>query len=86
MEDEKNTITKKDPASKRSNTEGTQKSSNKKASLKSEFKKIIWPNKQELRKQTITVIVTSIIIGAIIFGMDSGYTGLQSLVLRLIGS
>ena len=52
---------------------------------RAEFKKIIWPNKTELRKQTVTVIITSIIMGAVIFGIDSVFTGAQSLILRLLG-
>ncbi|MCD7841514.1 MAG: preprotein translocase subunit SecE [Lachnospiraceae bacterium] len=38
--------------------------------LKSEFKKIIWPDKTTLAKQTGTVIVVSIILGVIIAMLD----------------
>lgn len=34
--------------------------------VKAEFKKIIWPNKEELKKQTIAVIVVSVVLGAFI--------------------
>jgi preprotein translocase subunit SecE len=37
---------------------------------KGEFDKIIWPSREELVKQTLTVIVTSLMIGAIIASMD----------------
>ncbi|MCL1936057.1 MAG: preprotein translocase subunit SecE [Defluviitaleaceae bacterium] len=37
---------------------------------KGEFKKITWPTKKELIKQSITVIITSTIFGIVIFGMD----------------
>ena len=40
------------------------------ADHKSEFKKITWPNRKILTKQTITVIFISIIVGIIIFGYD----------------
>jgi preprotein translocase subunit SecE len=39
--------------------------------LRGEFTKIIWVSRQELLKQTITVVMVSLIIGVIIFGMDS---------------
>ncbi|MBQ8640334.1 MAG: preprotein translocase subunit SecE [Lachnospiraceae bacterium] len=34
--------------------------------VKAEFKKIIWPNKEELKKQTTAVIVVSVVLGAFI--------------------
>jgi len=37
---------------------------------KGEFGKITWPTKEEMVKQTITVIISCAIIAAIIFGMD----------------
>lgn len=37
---------------------------------KAEFKKITWPTKKVLIKQTITVIIISIIVGLIIFSYD----------------
>lgn len=51
---------------------------------KAEFKKIIWPSREDLLKQTVTVIIVSILVGAIIFGMDSiyniGYTQFVNLL------
>ena len=46
--------------------------------IKAEFKKIIWPDKQTVAKQTLAVVVISVILGIIIaildfifkFGMD----------------
>lgn len=40
------------------------------AEHKAEFKKITWPSKKVLVKQTITVIFISIIVGIIIYGYD----------------
>lgn len=40
------------------------------AEYRGEFKKITWPTKKELTKQTITVIITCIIIAIIIFLYD----------------
>ncbi len=41
--------------------------------IKGEFRKIIWPSRKDLTKQTITVIVTSLIIGVIIVAFDGIY-------------
>lgn len=52
------------------NTEKTKKSSWFK-NLKAEFKKVIWPDKKTLAKQTVAVTVCSIVIGAIIAIIDA---------------
>ena len=39
--------------------------------LKAEFSKIIWPNKDDLVKQTVAVTVVSVILGALITIVDS---------------
>jgi preprotein translocase subunit SecE len=38
--------------------------------LKGEFKKIIWPDRKTLAKQTITVIFVSLVVGALITVID----------------
>jgi len=38
--------------------------------LKAEFRKIIWPNKQDLVKQTTAVVVVSVALGVIIALLD----------------
>lgn len=38
--------------------------------LKMEFGKIIWPDRESLVKQTIAVLLVSIVLGLIIFGLD----------------
>lgn len=39
--------------------------------LKTEFKKIVWPDKETLAKQSVAVITVSIILGLIIFLLDN---------------
>ena len=39
--------------------------------LKAEFKKIIWPDKKTLLKQTVAVISCSVLLGVIIWALDS---------------
>ncbi len=38
--------------------------------LKAEFKKIIWPNKDALIKQTTTVVIVTFILGVLIAAVD----------------
>ncbi len=38
--------------------------------LKSEFKKIIWPDKEALSKQAVAVISVTVILGLIIYVLD----------------
>ena len=38
--------------------------------IKSEFRKIVWPDKSTLTKETITVVVVSVILGVIISLLD----------------
>ena len=40
--------------------------------IKSEFHKIIWPSRESLFKQSVAVVVVSVIIGAIIAVIDRG--------------
>ena len=39
--------------------------------LKTEFNKIIWPDKEELMKQSVAVVIVTVILGALIFGLDA---------------
>ena len=38
--------------------------------LKSEFKRCTWPKKEDLAKQSVLVIVVSVLLGVIIAGID----------------
>ncbi|MCF2643116.1 MAG: preprotein translocase subunit SecE [Lachnospiraceae bacterium] len=40
------------------------------AGLKAEFKKIIWPTKESLAKQTTAVVIVSVVVGLIITLLD----------------
>lgn len=63
-------------------TESSEKNSF--ADYKAEFKKIVWPSRADVGKSTVTVIVTSLIVGVIITCMDfvfsAGYDALISLI------
>ncbi len=51
------------------NTENPQKKSAFKG-IKSEFKKIIWPDKESLTKQTAAVVAVTVVLGIIISIID----------------
>ncbi|MBN2221898.1 MAG: preprotein translocase subunit SecE [Vallitaleaceae bacterium] len=49
--------------------------------VKSEFKKIVWPNSKTLIKNTYTVIVVSLVIGGLVAAIDAGF---QTIIYDLI--
>ena len=55
------------------------------AEYKAEFKKIIWPSRPEVIKKTATVVVTSLIVGVIIFCMDTAFSAGYGAIIGLIG-
>lgn len=48
---------------------------------KSEFKKVVWPTKKQLINNTMIVIAALVIIGLIIFGLDTLFISLSKVVL-----
>lgn len=50
-------------------------------SLKAEFKKVVWPNKETIIKETTAVVVVTVILGAIIALLDFVIkTGLDKII------
>ena len=50
-------------------------------STKAEFKKVVWPTKKQLFNNTLLVIVALVVIGLIIFGLDTLFAYLAKFVL-----
>lgn len=50
-------------------------------SVKSEFKKIIWPDKKSLVKQSVSVIIISVVLGGVIALLDLGIQYVINLIL-----
>lgn len=48
---------------------------------KSEFKKVVWPTRKQLINNTLIVIAALVIIGLIIFGLDTLFISLSKVVL-----
>lgn len=48
--------------------------------IRVELKKVIWPNRTQLINNTITVLAFCLVVGAIIWVADFGFTGLADLV------
>ncbi len=77
MEENKNvqtaTETTKDDKKKaaKKNDKGDKKKGKFFAEHKAELKKVTWPTKDELVKETVTVIIVSLLVGVIIFCMDT---------------
>lgn len=49
--------------------------------MKAEFKKIIWPDKESLAKQSLAVVVATLVLGVIISLLDTGIKFLIELVI-----
>lgn len=49
--------------------------------VKSEFKKIIWPSKESLTKESVAVIVTTIVLGGVVALLDLGIQYLINSIL-----
>ena len=50
--------------------------------VKAEFKKIVWPKRDDVIKQAIAVITSSIVLGAIIFALDLVFKILLNFVIK----
>ena len=50
--------------------------------IKTEFKKIVWPTKDDIIKQTIAVITSSVVIGVIISILDFIFKVLLNFVIK----
>lgn len=49
--------------------------------VKSEFKKIVWPTKEETLKYTGVVIATSVIVSLIVYALDLIFASLLNLIV-----
>ncbi len=52
---------------------------------KTEIKKVVWPNKQELINSTIVVFITVLVISIIIGVVDSIFSKLFQFLMHLLG-
>ena len=50
--------------------------------LQAEFKKVIWPDKQTLVKQTVAVVSITAVVGVLIAVIDSGVLQLLNLLIK----
>ena len=48
---------------------------------KSEFKKVVWPTKKQLINNTAIVIAALVVVGLVIFGLDTAFVSLAELVI-----
>ena len=54
--------------------------------MKSELKKVVWPNKKTVLKNTGTVLLCSLVIGACIWIFDFAAMSAVDLILKLFGA
>lgn len=51
---------------------------------KAEFRKIVWPTRKEVAKETVIVLLMCFVVGAIIFGMDEVLTYAYNALINLV--
>ena len=54
--------------------------------MKSELKKVVWPNKETVAKNTGTVLLCSLLIGACIWVFDFVAVSAVDLILHVLGA
>ena len=52
--------------------------------LKVEAKKVVWPNKQTVVKNTVVVIIALIVLCALVTVLDGVFGGVRDLIARLV--
>lgn len=50
---------------------------------KSEIKKVVWPTKEAVTRNTLVVLAVIIIIGLFVFGLDTGLLNLLGLFMNV---
>ncbi len=53
--------------------------------MKSELKKVVWPNKKQVANNSLVVLVTVVATGIVIWGVDSLMSGFIRVLVDLIG-
>ncbi len=53
--------------------------------LKVEAKKVVWPNRQTVTKNTVIVIIALIILCAVVTVLDVVFGGIRDLLAQLVG-
>ena len=51
--------------------------------LKSEFKKVVWPSKKTVFNNTVVVLVTLVVSGICVWGLDTLFATLLRLALNM---
>ena len=51
-----------------------------------EYRKVIWPTRQQLTRESVVVIITCIVIGALITGCDMLFSSGYSAIINFFGS
>ena len=50
--------------------------------LKAEFSNVVWPSKEQITNNSAVVLVTIVVVGLFVFGLDSGFSALLKLLLE----
>lgn len=47
-----------------------------------EFRKIVWPTRKQVLNNVIVVLVTIVVVGIVVFGLDTLFTWIRSLIIN----
>ena len=50
--------------------------------VRSELKKVTWPGKSEVQATTVVVVLTTVVFGFYLYGMDLGLSWVLSFILK----
>ena len=51
--------------------------------VKSEAKKVVWPDRKQVVNNTLVVVAFVFVVGAVIWGLDWAFSGLRELLFNL---
>ncbi len=54
------------------------------SNVKGELKKVTWPNKEDLQKTSIAVVVSSLVFGVYLFVVDFAFKNIFDYIIGLI--
>ena len=50
--------------------------------VRGELKRVVWPSRQQILSYSVVVLVLTLVLGAIVYGMDEG---IRRIVIRTLG-
>ncbi|MBR4878450.1 MAG: preprotein translocase subunit SecE [Clostridia bacterium] len=52
--------------------------------MKSEAKKVVWPNKKQVINNTAVTVATIVLVGVIVGGLDAVFSWIRNLIINIL--